>query len=253
MDNEGHKSQQDVVGEVKKHPWEEKPEVVVPTSESERVEHAKINDLEKKKARRQKRQARKAKFFGFVKGHKKTVITAVVIFVLILVGAITTIILLNQPKEKSPEKEYEYIDNDGGVSMEDVTIKEVKSFSDKMVYTVNKLHKEASKNIYPEGSSTPDMNKLLDQANIFISSINDEYERTFFEIYLGAYVAGFGDVEKGGEIFSKFDEKGVQLDEAQLYVYYRSKIVYYNNLKDDTKVKEYENAFAKKFPGEFDD
>ena len=250
MDNEGHKSQQDVVGEVKKHPWEEKPEVVVPTSESERAEHAKINDLEKKKARRAKRAARKEKFVGFIKGHKKAIIITIVTVILLVAGIVTAIILLNQSKEGG-------VGNGEGNEVygfpEDMTVEKAPTPDYAFNYVKYTSYIIATSDIVPEGSSTPDVGKLEDQMREYINYLDSEYEQFFYKLYLPILVASFGEKERAQVIM---DENKplfkIAMDEKQKYAYYDVMRLYYLTIHDDAnKAKEFEERLNKEFPVEY--
>lgn len=251
MDNEGHKSQQDVVGEVKKHPWEEKPEVVVPTSESERAEHAKINDLEKKKARRQKRQARKAKFFGFVKWHKVLSALIGVAIIAAIAGAIVGVVLLCQPKEKGVVVDW----YNTGKYPDDMTIEKAPSPDYAFDFMHDTFMEEITKDIVPEGSGVVDTGKMEDLANEFIESLSSEYEKFFYRMYLPAVIGSFGDTERAKELMQLYYpfDKDTGLDEKQRFTYLMSMSVYWKILGNEEASKAFLDARYKEFPNEYHD
>ncbi len=247
MDNEGHKSQQDVVGEVKVHPWEEKPEVVVPTSESERAEHAKINDLEKKKARRQKRQARKAKFFGFVKGHKKAVVLSTIGIVLLVAGGITAAVLLNQSKSEEEKNKWQ----PQSPFPADMTIEKAPTPEYAFEFMQSTFYKTVTRDVVPSGSSTTDILKIEDQANEFINSVESEYEKFFYRVYLPVIIGGRGDIERAKELMEELKPEKMVLDKKQRYTYFETMRVYSLIIGDEEMAKYYDNKLMEEYPPDY--
>ncbi len=249
MDNEGHKSQQDVVGEVKKHPWEEKPEVVVPTSESERVEHAKINDLEKKKARRQKRQARKAKFFGFVKGHKILSALIGVAIIAAIAGVIVGVVLLNQPKkvEEKPCEDYDEC-NIGFDFPEGTTIRSQRDPRQAYKVANSRFIKEIKTDIYLDGAI--DYGKLADKYNNLKKTLEDEYEKVCYDLFYAAELAVMGNTIYADEILKEYDAKAHKLEGNQYYFYIVARMTYYRLKGDTEEFEKYKEIFEKDYNDE---
>jgi hypothetical protein len=249
MDNEGHKSQQDVVGEVKKHPWEEKPEVVVPTSESERAEHAKINDLEKKKARRQKRQARKTKFFGFVKGHKVLSALIGVAIIAAIAGAIVGVVMLINSQNKNPGQS------------EQIGIVEVEYFPEGMTVTtaetperaysfvINEFVEHVEKGFIHDG--IVDYGKLEDNYNAFVNSGNhSDYEKSIYELYYVNKLILLGKIDEAKARLDMYKEKEESLDHKQRYFYLIDWKLYYYGIKDTENAARVTERIEIEFPEE---
>ena len=231
MDNEAHKSQQDVVGEVKKHPWEEKPEAVVPTSESERVEHAKINDLEKKKARRQKRQARKAKFFGFVKEHKVLSALIGVAIIAAIAGVIVGVVMLINSQDKKPEDtgtngvvEVEYFP-------EGMTVTTTETPERAYSFVINEFAEYVEKGFIHDGIA--DYGKLEDNYNSFVNSNNhSDYEKSIYELYYINKLILLGKIDEAKTKLDIYKEKEESLDHKQRYFYLIDWKLYYFGIND---------------------
>ena len=244
MGNEGQKSPRDVASEDKKHPWE-----ILSESETSAAEKSekKRTKLEKKKANREKRKAKLNSFKAWVKknpilffGSIVLVIT-VIVTIVILIGIFTA---KNKPDDANKDL--------SPIEVTDITadvdsILSAKTPDLAFSYAYKNMKKNAADGIFVEGTVGIDRNKLEDNLDEFMKSVESDYDKIAYSLIKIMILDDFDENDRAEYFLTLFDEKNYDLDKNLRYIYILVVRYHYLKTEDTDKYKEWTDTLFKEY------
>lgn len=89
----------------------------------------------------------------------------------------------------------------------------------------------------------PNTLKIEDNMTLYIDSLDSDYEKLYFELYMIYLLAVYEDTDRASFLLELFEEKKPELDKNQRYIYLRTYRAYYEKIGDEEKSKEYNDLF----------
>ncbi len=242
MGNEGQDNSQPPVNEVNKHPWEIFPEAN--SSDTKKTAPSEA-ELEKKRLKREKRDARRNSRNLWIKKHKILSLGIFLILVALIVGAVFLVICLTSPKDvpiavpddDNYEKPADI--NIGDYEIDDIPSGELleKKFS-------ATIEAEIIEGIYED--SILRCAKIIDNGNALIKTKNPSKEhKILYTLYLYDVAIEYDCTSETNDFIQDFDKQKITLNDKQKYFYDHIKCRLYGKLGDIKKGNEYCESWRK--------
>jgi hypothetical protein len=242
MGNEGQDNSQPPVNEVNKHPWEIFPEANSSDAKKSAPSEA---ELEKKRLKREKRDARRNSRNLWIKKHKILSLGIFLVLVALIVGAVFLVIFLTTPKETpAAVPDDDRYEKPASINIGDYGIDEIPSGELlEMSLDIN-TKADIIEGIYED--SILRCAKIIDNGNAVIKTKNPSKEhKIIYTLYLYNVAIEYDCVSETEDFIQDFDKQKITLNDKQKYFYDHIKCLLYVRLGDKGKSTEYCQSWEK--------